>query len=393
MLGLPEDDVDSDLPTPPTAAAAYWARLERAVQQGDVSPTAATVLLLHALGRRQEPQGCPAAPRTAPPAAVAALVAAGAALNREPSDRHGHYSTPLHLAAALADEELAVALCRALLARDASAQVAPAHVDNYGCTPLHVARTPGVVRLLLAAGACPRVLPKNRYSVLTSDAASLDADTCRTLLAAGASLRHGVVDGNPLLFARAPGVVEVLLATGVDVSALDCGYYGLLSVCRTARRDGQSCRMLLAAGASPTLSVESPLLVAESVEVVRALLDAGASTVCVRRDGASPAVPTALFSPAALVHPEATRALLASGVPVDAADSHGLSALCHARTCGVVEALLAAGAVPRLDTPEHYGFGAKFGRLGSDWPSREASASCCRRRPQQSVPCWAEPSA
>ncbi len=51
MLALPasEDDVDSDLPIPPAAAAAYWARLERAAQQGDVSPTATTVLLLHAV--------------------------------------------------------------------------------------------------------------------------------------------------------------------------------------------------------------------------------------------------------------------------------------------------------------------------------------------------------
>ena len=43
MLALPasEDDVDSDLPIPPAAAAAYWARLERAAQQGGQTYTSA----------------------------------------------------------------------------------------------------------------------------------------------------------------------------------------------------------------------------------------------------------------------------------------------------------------------------------------------------------------
>jgi ankyrin repeat protein len=150
-------------------------------------------------------------------------------------------------------------------------------------------------------------------------------------------------------------VVEALLGAGADPNATDDSLVPGTPVLHYAAGvpDGALCALLLAGGANPNAGVpvpvrgarsashgRTPLHEAACTDTVQALLAAGADTtaLCVLRT-------SVLCSPAAIADPEACRLLLAAGASASAVDCNGESPLHLARSLGVVQLLLSAGAV------------------------------------------------
>ena len=87
--------------------------------------------------------------------------------------------------------------------------------DGYGRTPLHVAAyggQHGVMRALVAAGADPNALERDRYDIVTIAAVADDVPTLRVALTLGASERNVTsrYDGTALIAAAHLGHAEVV---------------------------------------------------------------------------------------------------------------------------------------------------------------------------------------
>ncbi len=355
----------------PHAAAAYWSRVEAAATSGTVGPETASLLLHYALGGVQGETQVRQIP--APPSTVRALLASGADLTR---DCWSFNLSPLHRAANMKDGAAAADLCRVLL--DAGANVNDCRDSRQ--TPLHHAESVEVVLFLLGAGADASIVPESRdkESVLFSGAALRHGAACEALIAAGANAHlvsrsiavWDLLGPHPLHLAESLEVVQALLRAGVKVRTLDTERYPVLC-CPAARRDPAACRALVAAGADPAVvglgPSLSPLVVAQTGDVVRAVLECGADPRVASRGRRL----TALFSPAALADPEACATLVAAGADVNAVDSLGYTPLCRAVTGAVVEVLLRAGAVVQLPCGRHLSV------LSS--PAAASDAAVCRR--------------
>ena len=99
----------------------------------------------------------------------------------------------------------------ALIARGANVD----QRDGYGRTPLHVAAYGGhhgAMRALVAAGADPNALERDRYDVVTIAAVANDVPTLTVALALGASARNVTsrYDGTALIAAAHLGHAEVV---------------------------------------------------------------------------------------------------------------------------------------------------------------------------------------
>ena len=145
--------------------------------------------------------------------------------------------------------------------------------DAYGRTPLHVAtfaRQRGAVKALLAAGADPGALESGRYDAVTIAAVADDEETLRLLLASGASatLVTSRYDGTALIAAAHmghDGVVRQLIAAGAPLDHVNNLHWTALIEAIVLGDGG-----------------------ARHQATLRALLDAGASTRLVDREGRTP---------------------------------------------------------------------------------------------------------
>src|SRR5215203_1802293 len=145
--------------------------------------------------------------------------------------------------------------------------------DGNGRTPLHVAVFQGhraAARTLLAVGADPALLDRQRYDAVTVAAVRDDTAMVEALIAGGASAKlvTSVYDGTAL-FAAAhlghDGVVRELIASGAPLDhANNLGWTALLEA------------VILGKGSS------------RHTQTVRALLEAGADARIADREGATP---------------------------------------------------------------------------------------------------------
>ena len=145
--------------------------------------------------------------------------------------------------------------------------------DAQGRTPLHVAtfaRQRGAVSALIAAGAATGTLENGRYDAVTIATVADDEDTLRLLLAQGASAKlvTSRYDGTALIAAAHlghDGVVRQLIQAGAPLDHINNLHWTAL-IEAVVLGDGGT----------------------RHQAVVRALLDAGASTRLADREGRTP---------------------------------------------------------------------------------------------------------
>ena len=145
--------------------------------------------------------------------------------------------------------------------------------DPYGRTPVHVAtfaRQSAVIRALAMAGANLELLENDRYDAVTVAAVADDEDTLRVLLGLGASakLTTSRYDGTALIAAAHlghDGVVKQLIAAGAPLDHVNNLHWTAMIEAIVLGQGG-----------------------ARHQAVLRALLEAGASTRLTDREGNTP---------------------------------------------------------------------------------------------------------
>ena len=256
----------------------------------------------------------------------------------------GAGATPLFLAAGKTPDPKVVG---ALLDAGADPTLA---LEGSGLTPLHHgAENPNgdVVALLIDAGADPNARTIDGFVPLHFAASNPNAEVVALLLAAGADPNAGNPDFSPLHLAVRndnPAVTDKLLAAGADVSVLD--RQGQMPLHNAESVD--VVRMLLDGGApvdARSFDAKTPLLRAAEAgnfDKARVLLEEGSNVRTKAENGVSVLHCATLLDPM----PELVRLLLDHGADPTAATDFGMTALHQAAygNGGVVEVLLNAGA-------------------------------------------------
>ena len=194
--------------------------------------------------------------------------------------------TGLLLAAARGD----VAQIKAQIAKGAR----PDQRDSYERTPLHVAtyaRQHDAMRALVALGADPNALEKDRYDIVTIAAVANDVPTLKVALEVGCSPGNitSRYDGTALIAAAHLGHAEVVRTLVQAKAALDhvnnLGWTALIEsivLGDGGRRHVETLKVLISSGASLTVTDrngQTPLALARARrynEMVNALEAAGA---------------------------------------------------------------------------------------------------------------------
>ncbi|MFC3550658.1 ankyrin repeat domain-containing protein [Lysobacter cavernae] len=270
--------------------------------------------------------------------------------------------TPRERGALLHDDEAAVSAARVewLLAQGADADVRDANGDTplFALLARGAAAVPSLQALLRRAASPAGSGGLARFLAACSadgDATASGLETCALdLLERGADPFARSAAGDPALTLAVrlgwPRLVERLLAIGVDLNARDSHGMSALHLAAALGRDDMLKR-LVAQGAAPDL------LAADGQTPLGVALASGRRDLADWLDWRGWALPRrplqAQDVPAAAIvgDADAVRRLLDLGLPVDALDHQGCSALLRAAGGGhraVVDLLLARGADPQL---------------------------------------------
>jgi len=223
----------------------------------------------------------------------------------------------------------------------------------------------GTVRLLLEAGADPN----RRFDHLTRGAHGqtplLEAVTrdeveiARLLVRAGADVNASTAEGRtPIVVAQSPEMIEVLLAAGAAVGGQDTD--GETALHHAASATNQASGVYFSTSLRPEDVERRRPAFAKQTESLRQLLAAGADVSLRNRDGATP-----LHAAARAGNVPAVELLLQHKADVTATDAKGATPLHYAAEGGSVEAaglLLRAGADVNAR--------ATNGELSSSWARR-----------------------
>lgn len=188
-------------------------------------------------------------------------------------------------------------------------------LDSYENRPLHRARSAGMARLLLAAGADVNGL--TRYG--ESPVFFARGEVLEELLTAGADATIIGKYGQSALMNYHPAAeIRMLLAAGANPQAVAVGgYTALHSVV-----DAESVSLLVQQGVEVNVRSKggnTPLFRPHGIDVARALLDAGADPCAVNKEGVTPLHDCTM--------PELAEMLLAAGAQVNAEDEQGRTPL------------------------------------------------------------------
>jgi hypothetical protein len=190
-----------------------------------------------------------------------AAIAFGAAISHaqvapSPAEKAGY--SGLHAAAARGD----AAEIKTLIAKGGKPDVR----DGYARTPLHVAaygRHHEAMRALVAAGANPNTLERDRYDIVTIAAVANDAATLRVALELGCSAKNitSRYDGTALIAAAHLGhvdVVRTLFKAGAPLDHVNnLGWTALIESIELGdggRRHTETLKALVEAGANLNLA-------------------------------------------------------------------------------------------------------------------------------------------
>lgn len=190
----------------------------------------------------------------------------------------------------------------------------------------------------------PRAGEISAYMGLHAAAWHGDTQAIRRLVAAGADTQARDGAGRTPLhvaaFASNDAAARALIEAGADANAFEHARYDALTIAAVAD-DLEMVRLVLELGGDPA-NVTSPYagtaLIAAShlghVEVVRALLDAGAPVDHVNNLGWTALIEAVILGDGGARHTETVRALVAAGADADLADGDGMTPLDHARRRG-----------------------------------------------------------
>jgi len=185
------------------------------------------------------------------------------------------------------------------------------------------------------------------YTGLHAAAVRGDVTAIRDLLANGADTEAR--DGNgrtPLhvaAFASYDGAVQALIAGGADPNALDNQRYDIVTIAGVAN-DPALLRLALSLGTDPgaiTSPYDGTALIAAAhlghVAVVDALIEAGAPLDHVNNLGWTALIEAVILGDGGPNHTEVVKLLLEAGASRDIADRGGVTPLGHARNRGYAE--------------------------------------------------------
>ncbi len=190
----------------------------------------------------------------------------------------------------------------------------------------------------------PRAGEIAAYTGLHAAAWHGDTQAIRRLVAAGADTQARDGAGRTALhvaaFASNDAAARALIEAGADANAFEHARYDALTIAAVAN-DLDMVRLVLELGGDPT-NVTSPYagtaLIAAShlghVEVVQALIDAGAPLDHVNNLGWTALIEAVILGDGGARHTETVRALVAAGADADLADRDGSTPLDHARRRG-----------------------------------------------------------